>query len=99
MKKTFSISAFLVCTIIILSFFPVYLHSQWVKANGPYGGNINCIASSASNIFAGILGGGVFLSSNKGVNWSDVNNGLTDLNVDALAVSGSNIFGLRNQTI
>ncbi len=98
MKKTVSISAFLVCTILLLSFYPEYVHSQWVKANGPYGGNINCIVSSGSYIFAGTIGGGVFLSSNNGVNWSEVNNGLTDLNVDALAISGSNIFAGTNSS-
>jgi hypothetical protein len=47
---------------------------------------------SGSNIFAG-TGGGVYLSTNNGTSWTGVNAGLSaDTYVNALAVSGSNIF-------
>ena len=45
-----------------------------------------------NNIFAASSYEGVFLSTNNGGNWIQVNNGLTDLHVFALAVYGSNIF-------
>ncbi|MFA7359693.1 MAG: FG-GAP-like repeat-containing protein [Candidatus Kapaibacterium sp.] len=98
MKKTVSISAILAFTFLLLSFPVNYVHSQWVKSNGPYGGIINCITSSDANIFVGTSGGGIFLSTNNGTNWNEVNNGLTDLNVDALAVSGSYIFAGTNSS-
>ncbi len=50
------------------------------------------LATSGSNIFAGTLGGGVFLSTDNGNNWTAINSGLTNTDVDALAISGTNIF-------
>ena len=63
-------------------------------------GNID-IASFAligTNIFAGIGtypfygDGGVALSTNNGISWTVVNNGLTNININSLAVSGTNPF-------
>jgi hypothetical protein len=48
--------------------------------------------TDGSNIFAGTEGGGVFLSTNNGTYWTAVNSGLANTNVNALAVSGTNLF-------
>ena len=66
--------------------------AQWVQTNGPNGGYIYSIVISGTNIFAGTYGGGVFLSSDNGANWTAVNNGLTNSYVRSLAISGTNIF-------
>ncbi|HQF29438.1 MAG TPA: hypothetical protein PLD36_12545, partial [Bacteroidia bacterium] len=67
--------------------------AQWVQTNGPYGGDINCIEVSGSNIFAGTEFGGVYISANNGISWTAVNNGLPPVvAVRSLAVSGNNIF-------
>ena len=82
-------------TFILLAFFGLssLVNAQWQQTNGPYGGNINCIASDGTNIFAGTNGQGVFLSSNNGSSWTAVNNGLPGWSpVYSLAISGSNIF-------
>src|ERR1039457_1446008 len=69
------------------------LNAQWVQTNGPYGGVVNCLAVSGTNIFAGTYGGGIYLSSNNGTSWTAVNNGLpASCNITALAVSGTNVF-------
>ena len=68
------------------------LHAQWVQTSGPYGGNIKCFAVSGTNLFAGISGSGVFLSTNNGTSWTEVNSGLTTTDVYSLAVSGTNLF-------
>jgi hypothetical protein len=52
---------------------------------------------SGTNLFAETTGGGVFLSTNNGINWSSVSNGLSSADVYALAVSpdgmgGANLF-------
>jgi hypothetical protein len=47
---------------------------------------------SGTNLFAGTYGGGVFLSTNNGTNWTAVNTGLTNTNVYALALNGTNLF-------
>ena len=77
------------------------LKSQWMQTNGPYGGSVSCFAVSGTNLFAGsgistVTGSGsnsgIFLSTNNGASWTAVNTGLTNTNVQALAVSGVNLF-------
>jgi photosystem II stability/assembly factor-like uncharacterized protein len=48
-------------------------------------------ASGGKNIFAGTKTG-VFLSTDDGANWELINTGLTNINVNALAISGSSLF-------
>jgi photosystem II stability/assembly factor-like uncharacterized protein len=44
-------------------------NAQWVQANGPYGGVINCIGSNSWEIFAGTNGGGLYRSTDNGNSW------------------------------
>ncbi len=67
------------------------MYSQWVQTNGPYGGRIRSFAVNGTNLFAG-NDGGVFLSTNSGASWTEVNTGLTSTDVYALALSGTNLF-------
>jgi len=62
---------------------------QWVQTLGP--STIRCLATSGTNLLAGTWGG-VFLSTNNGASWTQLNTGLLDTNVTALAVSGTNLF-------
>jgi len=62
--------------------------AQWVQTNGLYEGRVNCFAVSGTNIFAGTDNYGVFLSTNNGTSWTQVDNGLTSTYVRSLAVSG-----------
>ena len=71
---------------------PCVLRAQWVRTNGPYGGEITCFAVSGSSLFAGTNGGGLFLSTNNGGSWVAVNNGIAENDISALAVSGTNIY-------
>lgn len=68
------------------------LTAQWIQTNGPYGGTVYCFAVSGTNLFAGTGGGGVFLSTNNGESWTEVNNGLTTSSVRAFIVSGTDLF-------
>lgn len=74
---------------------------QWVQTNGPEGGVVRCMVSKGSDIFAGVLGGGLYHSSNNGQSWSAVNTGLTytlgaNLNqvsdITSLAINGNTLF-------
>jgi hypothetical protein len=47
---------------------------------------------SGSTLFTGLLGDGVFLTTNNGTSWTQVNSGLTTTKVRSLAMSGSNLF-------
>jgi hypothetical protein len=53
---------------------------------------VSALSISGTNIFAGTMGGGVYLSTNNGTSWTAVNDGLTNSNIWALAVNGTNIF-------
>jgi hypothetical protein len=73
-------------------------HAQWIQTNGPYGGRIQCIAVSGTNLFAGTGNGEIYLSTNNGTSWTAVNTGLTNWPILALAVSGTNLFAGSEQT-
>ena len=50
------------------------------------------LAVSGTKLFAGTTGGGVYISSDNGSNWTSVSNGLPVQTINALTASGSNIF-------
>jgi hypothetical protein len=54
--------------------------------------SVSALAVSSTNLFAGTIGGGVFLSTNNGTSWTQVNTGLANTYVSSLAVSGTNLF-------
>ena len=60
---------------------------QWVQTNGPYGGTVRCFAVSGENLFAGAYGVGVFVSTNNGSSWTEVDAGLTNTFIGCLATS------------
>ena len=53
---------------------------------------VNTFALNGTDIFAGTGDGGVFLSTNNGTNWTQINNGLTYTSVYAIAVNGTDIY-------
>jgi hypothetical protein len=94
----------LILLITALSF-PVLSLAQWVQTNGPYGLTVFSFAVSSNgmggkNLFAGTYGRGIFLSTNNGIIWTAVNEGLTGLSnieINALACApdgagGTNLF-------
>ena len=74
--------------------------SQWIQTNGPYDGPVQALAVSGCNLFVGTDRAGVYLSTNNGVSWKAVNNGLRrDVefqNVHALEFLGSYLFAGTN---
>ena len=85
----------LLLSLIILTTISLNAKAQWQRTSGPFGSTICSLAISGTNLFAGTLGGGVFLSTNNGVSWNAVNNGLPPYVFNcvlSLAVSGANIF-------
>ena len=78
--------------LIVVFFLTATLNAQWVKTNGPEGGDVYCFATIGTNLFAGTWGSGVFFSTDNGTSWTSVNSGLTYNVVYALAVKGTNLF-------
>src|ERR1035438_3323604 len=92
----------LILLLFIFLSFSIYAQNFWEQTNGPSGGTTHSLAINSSGyIFAGTYYGGVFLSTNNGTSWTAVNNGLTGsgLTVNALAVSGTNIFAGTNSGV
>ncbi len=50
------------------------------------------LPSQGQRSFAGTWSGGVFLSTNNGTSWTEVNTGLTDTYIECLAISDTNLF-------
>jgi hypothetical protein len=68
---------------------------QWIQTNGPSSGYVFCFVVSDTTVYAGTSGAGVFLTTNNGANWTEINSGLTNNSVQTLAVSGTNLFAGR----
>ncbi len=60
-------------TNIIIIFLLIMLYSisnaQWTQTNGPYGGDIHCLAYNGQTLFAG-TNSGLYTSVDKGKNWT-----------------------------
>ncbi len=87
MKNIFRLF-FITITLLINTF---TLCAQWVKTNSPYQGQVNSLAVSDTNLFAGTQGG-VFLSTDNGVRWTAVNKGLKNIYVVYLAAYEKNLL-------
>lgn len=81
-------------TLLALMLFSLNSFSQWQITNGPFGaGLISSLAIKDTTIFAGTVTGGVFVSTDKGINWTARNNGLTNLgNIISLVVNNTDVF-------
>jgi hypothetical protein len=78
--------------VMVLSLCCLPLRAQWVETNGPFGGSIFAFAQGLSpRFYAGGYRGGVFRTTNSGVSWTQVNSGLTNTNVYAIATTHDNL--------
>lgn len=72
--KKFITSSFVLIVLFLLA--PKCANAQWVQTNGPYGGSITGFVAKDSNLFAlssgSYSGGGIYVSTNDGINWKAV---------------------------
>ncbi len=61
-----------------------FVVAQWVQTNGPYSCIIRCFAVIGMNFFSEPWDGGIFLSTNNGVSWTQINTGSFCLRHDSL---------------
>ncbi|MGE5457908.1 MAG: WD40/YVTN/BNR-like repeat-containing protein, partial [Methanococcaceae archaeon] len=54
-----------------------FIQAQWVQTNGPGGARVLSFAIRDNNIFAGTYGG-IHLSTDNGLTWNAINNGLPE---------------------
>ncbi len=79
-------------SLLLSVFIGQYSFAQWQQTNGPYGGTISSLATDGINIYAGTLRQGIFKSTDDGVTWEDINNGLNIQDIYAIAVNTDNVF-------
>jgi len=78
----------LFCFILLAQF----CFGQWVQTEDIIYDPVQTLVVKDSNLFAGTRGGGVLRSSNNGLDWVLVNDGLTDYWITAFAVLGDFLF-------
>ncbi len=59
---------------------------------GLYCSGLSALEVSDTYLFAGTFGGGVYLSTNNGAIWTEINEGLMNIAVRSLAISSTNLF-------
>lgn len=64
----------------------------WESANS--GLNMDCgvvalVAGGGEQVFAGLSGGGVFISRDKGASWTQINNHLTDIDIRSMTINAA----------
>ncbi len=78
----------------MLCAFNLHAEDYWHSLNGP-AGQVNCLVfdTTSSVIYAGTSGDGIFRSADNSGIWTQINSGITNLNIKTLAVnSAGNIF-------
>lgn len=70
-------------------FYSINQGTSWLSTSLSNANRVNCLAAISGKLFAGIPDAGVFVSYNKGADWSRRVSGLTNLEVQALAVTDS----------
>jgi len=67
---------------------------NWIPINSGIrsGASVYALGVNGKCLFAGTAGMGIFRSLDSGESWIAIDSGLTDSNISALAVSGTNLF-------
>ena len=76
--------------IVVVFLLSTTLFAQWKPVSGTYGTSINCLYAKDKNLFAGTQAG-AFLSTDNGVTWIGVNNGLYSPQIFAFTSIGNTI--------
>jgi photosystem II stability/assembly factor-like uncharacterized protein len=77
---------------LLLFFFSSISICQWTQTNGPHEGSISCMSFNGTKLFAGTFSEGVYFSTDYGGNWTQVNNGMTNLSINTIHSKSENIF-------
>lgn len=77
--------------LLIFLFSSYTLNAQWGRTAGPEGGYTYDFVSSGSYFYAGTMGG-VFVTSDNGISWTPVNNGIIPYEIYAVTAAGQFVF-------
>ncbi len=81
-----------ILTILCIFLFNVSIYGQWVQTTGAEGNTVTSIVSKGNLLFSSTHGGGVFVSSDDGLTWTESDNGLSIKTVTALTANDSMLF-------
>lgn len=91
---------FIYLIVIVFSLIYIDANAQWVQTSGANGSTIRGIAVNGTGIFADYTArydsAGVILSTDSGINWSNVSTGLPLREIDAVFSAGNNLFTAEN---
>ena len=91
-KMNVSLFKIFLCSIHInLLFITCTLYAQWGRTSGPEGGYTYDFVSSGLYFYAGTMGG-VFVTSDNGISWTPVNNGIIPYEIYAMTAAGQFVF-------
>lgn len=65
--------------------------TQWEQLSGPVGGRVDCISTSGNNIYLGTFGG-VYLSTNNGMNWTNISKGVFNSYIQTIVADNNNLY-------
>lgn len=91
MKALFKKSLFF-GVFLVLNSASIYCQTQWTQTTTPPSGTIWSIESIGNNLFAGASNGGIYFSNDDGVTWVQRNGNFPNMEVYALAVSGTDLY-------
>jgi len=81
---------FTISTGVLCWYQPAISQDFWQPTSGPSGGGVNALAiNDSAHIFAGTSTNGVYLSTDSGGNWTQINTGLTNTDIRTLAINQS----------
>ena len=91
-RKDISYLNSLILIIAFLAFSESF--SQWVDTNCPieWGYDVQDFTFSGNNLYVGTYHDGVFRTSDNGYHWLQINNGLTNTDIRALASNDTSLF-------
>lgn len=72
------------------------IRAQWTKCNLPATAYPNAMAVSGNQVFVGTLASGMYVSGDKGDNWTQINNGFTQMQVWSVSVAGNDVYAGTN---
>ena len=82
--------------ILVLLTFISGIKAQWSKCSLPTGIYPFSLAVSGSNVYLGTLSNGMYLSTDKGASWKEINNGITIKQIWSVSVVDNVLFAGTN---
>lgn len=83
----------LIYTCLLFLFMHCNLFSQWIHTNGMSNVGVFTLAASGNNVYAGSLNNGIYVSTNKGMDWTQSNSGIpAETPIRSFLVYGDRVY-------